>query len=161
MTARVNIARAQSTGPAHGLSAALIGMAFILSASAAVAGSVEIAVTGVAAARGHVRVELCTRTTFLTKTCPYQGVATATVGSTVVKIAEVPPGEYAVQAFQDETDQGVVHQNLLGIPKERIGFSNDAPLHAKGPRFADAAFTVGKHMQHVTLRLRKLFGFLG
>ena len=135
-----------------------LALSLSLFSSAAMAGSVEIAVTGVAAARGHIRVELCTRTTFLTSSCPYQGVAPATVGATVVKIDQVPPGEYAVQAFHDETDQGVVHQNLLGIPKERIGFSNDAPLRVRGPHFADAAFVVGKEMLHVTLRLRKLFG---
>ena len=126
-------------------------------ASAAHAGLVEIAVTGIAQARGHVRVELCTKTTFLTKDCPYQGVAPAMRGATLVQISNVPPGEYAAQAFQDETDQGVVHQNALGIPRERIGFSNDAPLRVKGPRFNDAAFSVGGEMRKITLRVKHLF----
>ncbi len=126
-------------------------------ASSAYASVVEVAVTGITAARGHVRVELCTKDTFLTGGCPYQGEAPAVVGATVVKISEVPPGEYAAQAFQDETDQGVVHQNLLGIPKERIGFSNNAPLHVRGPHFDDAAFSVGREMARITLRVRHLF----
>lgn len=125
---------------------------------AAHAGLVEIAVTGVARARGHVRVELCTKDTFLTEDCPYQGAALATPGSTVVRISNVPPGDYAAQAFQDETDQGVVHQNFIGIPKERVGFSNDAPLHVKGPRFSDASFMVGGDSRHITLRVKHLFG---
>ncbi len=119
---------------------------------------VEIAVTGVTEARGHVRVELCTKDTFLTSSCPYQGEAPATVGATVVKIAEVPPGEYAAQVFHDETDQGVIHQNLLGIPREKIGFSNDARVHLRGPRFQDAAFSVGSELQRITLRVGRLFG---
>jgi uncharacterized protein (DUF2141 family) len=127
-------------------------------AGAAQAGLVEIAVTGIAQARGHVRVELCTKTTFLTRDCPYQGVAPAMRGATLVQISNVPPGEYAAQAFHDETDQGVVHQNVLGIPRERIGFSNDAPLRVKGPRFDDAAFAVGGEMRKITLRVRRLFG---
>jgi uncharacterized protein (DUF2141 family) len=117
---------------------------------------VQIAVTGVTDPRGHVRVELCTRDTFLTSSCPYQGVAPATPGQTLVTI-EAPPGEYAVQAFHDETDQGVVHQNLLGIPREKIGFSNDAPIRLSGPRFGDAAFSVGATVERITLRLRHLF----
>jgi uncharacterized protein (DUF2141 family) len=125
---------------------------------AAVAAPVEIAVTGVTEARGHVRVELCTKNTFLTSSCPYQGEAPATVGATVVKIAEVPPGEYAAQVFHDETDQGVVHQNLLGIPREKIGFSNDAPVHLRGPRFREAAFSVGSELQRITLKVGRLFG---
>ena len=132
-------------------------VAMALLAGSAHAALVEVAVTGIAAARGHVRVELCTKTTFLTDDCPYQGQAPAMVGATVVKIARVAPGEYAAQAFHDETDQGIVHQNILGIPKERIGFSNDAPLRVRGPRFEDAAFFVGREAQHITLRLRRLF----
>jgi len=120
------------------------------------AAMVEVAVTGIAEARGHVRVELCTRETFLTEACQYQGAAPAEVGATVVRIAEVPPGVYAAQAFQDVTDQGVVHQNLLGVPRERVGFSNDAPIRLRGPRFKDAAFLVGDEVQRITLRLRRL-----
>jgi uncharacterized protein (DUF2141 family) len=130
----------------------LIGLA-----SSACASVVEVAVTGITDARGHVRVELCTKDTFLTGGCPYQGEAPAVVGATVVKISQVPPGQYAAQAFHDETDQGVVHQNLLGIPRERIGFSNNAPLHVRGPHFDDAAFSVGREMARITLRVRHLF----
>ncbi len=133
-------------------------LALLATAAPAGAAVVEVAVTGVAEARGHVRVELCTRDTFLTQACPYQGAAPAQVGDTVVRIAEVPPGLYAAQAFQDETDQGVVHQNLLGVPRERVGFSNDAPLRVRGPRFKDAAFPVEDPAQRITLRLRRLFG---
>jgi uncharacterized protein (DUF2141 family) len=75
----------------------------------------------------------------------------------MVEIAQVPPGEYAVQAFHDVTDAGRVHQNLLGIPREPIGFSNDAPVRLKGPRFEDAAFIVGQDVRRITLRLRRLF----
>jgi uncharacterized protein (DUF2141 family) len=119
---------------------------------------VEISVTGVHDARGHVRVDICTRDTFLKGSCPYSGEALATPGATLVTVADVPPGQYAVQAFHDETDQGVVHQNVLGIPKEAIGFSNNAPLRLHGPRFSDAAFSVGHNVERITLRLRRLFG---
>ncbi len=129
----------------------------VMVASTAHAGLVEIAVTGIAQARGHVRVELCTKTTFLTKDCPYQGMAPAMRGATLVQISNVPPGEYAAQAFHDETDQGVVHQNAFGVPRERVGFSNDARLHVSGPRFNDAAFSVGSEMRKITLRVKHLF----
>jgi uncharacterized protein (DUF2141 family) len=121
------------------------------------AAMVQIEVTGVTQARGHVRVELCTKDTFLTDACQIQGQAPAVVGTTLVTVNDVPPGQYAVQAFHDVTDQGVVHQNLLGIPKESVGFSNNAPLRLRGPRFADAAFFVGKGALSITLRLRRLF----
>jgi uncharacterized protein (DUF2141 family) len=144
---------------AAGAALSAAGVLALLAPAAPAGGAVvEVAVTGVAQARGHVRVELCTQHTFLTEDCPYQGAAAAKVGATVVRIAEVPPGVYAAQAFHDETDQGVVHQNLLGIPRERVGFSNDAPVRVRGPRFKDAAFLVGDEVQRITFRLRRLFG---
>jgi len=144
----------------HGVRGATLALAIIVaSVSASQAAQVDVHVTGVANPRGHVRVELCTRQTFLTDACPYSAAAPATVGDTVVQLSEVPPGEYAIQAFDDDLDAGHVHQNILGIPRERVGFSNDAPLHVQGPSFSEAAFKVGEGAREVTLRLRKvLFG---
>jgi uncharacterized protein (DUF2141 family) len=130
-----------------------------LTAGAARAAKVEIHVLDVSDARGHVRAELCTRDTFLTGNCPYGGAAPATPGETVVAI-DAPPGRYAIQAFHDDLDEGRVHQNFLGIPREQIGFSNDAPLRLRGPSFKDAAIAVGDGVREVTLRLRKI-GFGG
>jgi uncharacterized protein (DUF2141 family) len=137
------------------LTTALAALAF--GAVAARATVVIVRVTGVADPRGHVRVELCTRRTFLTDYCPYVGAAPAMVGETQVRV-EAPPGEYAVQAFHDESDSGRVHQNLLGIPHERIGFSNDAPLGIRGPSFEAAAIVIGAEARIFTLRLRHLIG---
>jgi uncharacterized protein (DUF2141 family) len=136
-----------------GVAAVLFGVALGAPARAA---TVEIDVTGVPDTRGHVRVELCTQKTFLTQDCPYQGASPATAGATVVRI-EAPPGVYAAQAFHDVTDQGVIHQNFLGVPRERVGFSNDAPVQMHGPRFKDAAFLVGGEVKRTTLRLRRFF----
>jgi uncharacterized protein (DUF2141 family) len=130
----------------------------MLCAGPAMAAVVEVAVTGVTDARGRVHVDLCTRDTFLKPTCPYQGSAPASVGDTVVEIAGVPPGQYAAQAFHDENDSGSVELNALGIPTEPIGFSNDAPIHVlrRGPIFTEAAFSVERAVEPITLKLRDL-----
>ncbi len=138
--------------------AAIIGASLVLTAlsSAASAAVVEVAVTGVIQARGHIHVDLCTQETFLKDNCPYAGTAVATPGSTVVTITGVPPGEYAAQVFHDEHDDGTVHRTVLGIPTEPIGFSNDAPLHLRGPKFKEAAFAVEHGVERITLRLRNI-----
>jgi len=136
--------------------AVIAAMACLISGSAA-ATTIYVQVTGVDDTRGHVRVELCTRQTFLTGDCPYSAAAPATPGETVVEV-EAPPGEYAVQAFHDDTDAGHVHQGFLGIPRERIGFSNNAPLRLHGPRFDDAAVEVGSDEARVTVRLHHVIG---
>jgi len=134
--------------------AALLTLAAAHSARASV---VEIAVTGITEARGHVRVDLCTRATFLKEDCPFSGAAPARPGETLVRIVGVPPGEYAAQAFQDRDDSGKLKQNLIGVPLEPVGFSNDAPIRLTGPRYKDAAFTVVHQVERITLRLRRLF----
>jgi uncharacterized protein (DUF2141 family) len=140
-----------------GLALVLCGVGVaVLSPGGSQAAQLEVHVTGVSNPHGHVRVELCTRQTFLTSSCPYMGAAPATLGDTVVEISEVPPGEYAIQAYDDDLDAGHVHQNILGIPREPVGFSNDAPLHVQGPIFSEAAFKVGEGAREVTLRLRKI-----
>jgi uncharacterized protein (DUF2141 family) len=135
-----------------------LGAVTLLAAQSARAAEIEVYVTGVEQARGHVRVAICTQDNFLKRTCRYEGAAEAKPGLTVVRVGGVPPGVYAAQVFHDDTDAGVVHQNPLGIPREAFGFSNDAPLHLSGPRFSEAAFQVGASAAHITLKLRRLFG---
>lgn len=125
-------------------------------AAPARAAIVEVAVTGVTRAVGHVHVDLCTRDTFLKPSCPYEGSAPATPGETLITIEGVAPGEYAAQVFHDENDSGRVHRDLLGIPTESIGFSNDAPIHLRGPSFREAAFAVQHGVERITLKLRNL-----
>ena len=137
-----------------GATAALVLIA--LAGSPARAADVTVNVANVRGEAGHVRVALCTRPTFLKDDCPYNASAPARRGETVVKVTAVEPGEYAAQVFYDDTDAGKVHQNVLGIPREGVGFSNDARLHLRGPRFRDAAFPVAGGGAQIQLRLRYL-----
>ncbi|HEX4709104.1 DUF2141 domain-containing protein [Phenylobacterium sp.] len=102
---------------------------------------------------GSVRVDVCTRETFLHSNCPYSGTAPAQVGETTVTIADVPPGVYAVQAYHDIKDIGRLDQGPFGVPREGLAFSNDAPIGLRGPNFDRAAFTHGEDPQTLRLRL--------
>jgi uncharacterized protein (DUF2141 family) len=52
----------------------------------------------------------------------------------------VAPGTYAVSVFHDENSNGKLDANLLGIPREGVGASNDARGHLGPPKFDAAAF---------------------
>jgi len=41
-------------------------------------------------------------------------------------IEELPFGEYAIKLFHDENGDGKMDKNMLGIPSEDYGFSNNA-----------------------------------
>ena len=114
---------------------------------------VEIVIQNVRNARGRVHVDLCLEREFL-KDCSISGNAPAQPGTVTVRIANVPPGRYAAQAFHDENDNHKVDRGLLGIPKEGVGFSNDAKIRLGPPKFPEAAFDHGSAGQQIRFSLR-------
>ncbi len=52
------------------------------------------------------------------------------------------PGRYAIRMFHDVNADGAMDANIIGIPTEPIGFSNNAPLQFGPPSFAAAAFDI-------------------
>lgn len=63
-------------------------------------------------------------------------------GSAVVTFKGVKPGSYAVVAIHDKNGNRKMDTNFLGIPKEKGGFSNNAPASFGPAKFSKAAFTV-------------------
>jgi uncharacterized protein (DUF2141 family) len=122
---------------------ALLPVWMVLSVLPAQAATVVVDVHGVRNDRGHVLVALCTKADFLQPHCRWKGSVPAVPGTVAVTIKDVPPGRYAAQAFHDENDNGTLDRNFFGLPKEAMGFSNNAPMHLGPPRFDTAAFTVG------------------
>ena len=55
---------------------------------------------------------------------------------------DLKPGRYAVAVYHDENDNGELDTNLLGMPTEGFGFSNDAKGFAGPPDFDAAAVEV-------------------
>ena len=119
----------------------------------AAAATVEVTVGNVHNDHGRVLVALCTKADFLRPHCAWKGSAPAARGNVVVRIADVPPGTYAAQAFHDENANGRLDRNLLGLPEEGMGFSHDAPMRMGPPRFAAAAFTVGEGLVSISFRM--------
>ena len=125
-------------------------------AAAAEPKGLQVVVWNLKKAIGTVRVSICTQATFLQNVCPWSGEAPARMPATVVTVQGVPPGLYAAQVFQDEKDNHKVDRNLLGIPTEGVGFSNDAPIHLKAPSFKSAAFEYVEGEDPIRVKLRFL-----
>ncbi len=59
----------------------------------------------------------------------------------VCDFKNVPSGTYAIALFHDAKLTGKMAKNMLGIPQEGYGFSNDAKPHAlSAPTFQECAF---------------------
>jgi uncharacterized protein (DUF2141 family) len=126
-----------------------------LSALPAFGATVEVHVANVAAGKGKINVAVCDRERFL-KQCVYSGSAPAQVnaaGETVVRVANVPAGTWAVLAYQDENSNNELDR-LLGIPRENYGFSRDARGHFGPPGFDDAAVQITEPMTVTTLKVQ-------
>ncbi|MFW5644662.1 MAG: DUF2141 domain-containing protein [Bacteroidota bacterium] len=57
---------------------------------------------------------------------------------------DLPAGEYAYAILHDEDGNGEMKKNLLGIPREGFGFSNNYEPKIKNPSFKDASFYLRK-----------------
>lgn len=128
-----------------------------LDAQAALAGTLRVAVGEVRNNRGRIHVDICSQAQFL-KDCSYSAEAPARMGVTIVTLPNLPPGRYAAQVFHDENGNQKVDQLLFGIPKEGVGFSNDARIKLRPPRFDDAVFGFNGADETISLRLRYFLG---
>lgn len=68
----------------------------------------------------------------------------------------VAAGDYAVSVFHDENANGKLDRNLVGIPKEGVGASNDAVEKVGPPKFDDARFAYKGGQQTLTIHLKYL-----
>jgi uncharacterized protein (DUF2141 family) len=132
--------------------AALLPLGAIPAANAA---DLKITITG-AGPTGRVMAKLFATADSFEKMNPAIAMLSLSPsdGQVSVTIGNLPPGRYAVAAFQDVKGTGKLESNLLGIPTEPYGFSNDAAGGMGPPGFDQAAFTIGADGGATTLHLR-------
>ena len=66
---------------------------------------------------------------------------------------DIPSGTYALAIVHDENMNGKLDTNLLGIPKEGYGFSNDAKALLGAPSFSAASFPYNGENLDLTISL--------
>ena len=70
-------------------------------------------------------------------------------GQSRVVFVGLAPGRYALRVYADENGNGKLDTNLMGMPTERYGFSNDAKGNRAPPSFEAAAISVDADLQTV------------
>ncbi|MCW5922981.1 MAG: DUF2141 domain-containing protein [Saprospiraceae bacterium] len=76
-------------------------------------------------------------------------------GSIELKIPDLAPGFYAVSCFHDLNDNGKLDKNLVGIPSEPYGFSNNARPKFRAPKWEEAKFEIKSGENRIAIRLEK------
>ena len=62
-------------------------------------------------------------------------------GQEIAVFENLPDGEYAIKMYQDENDNNKMDFNMMGIPKEGYGFSNNVGMFGS-PEYTEAKFSV-------------------
>ncbi len=132
-----------------------------LALAEATTGTITVEVGNVRVARGKVIVDVCPQDRFLGDGCVHHAEAAARIGTTTVTVPNVPPGQYAVQAFLDENSNGDVDRAMFGIPKEGVGFSRNARIGLGPPKWRDAFFVHQGRAEVIRFNLRYFMGAKG
>jgi uncharacterized protein (DUF2141 family) len=77
----------------------------------------------------------------------------AKAGAQSITFDQLPPGRYAIIAFHDENDNGLLDANALGVPIEGFGFSNHAQAFLGAPSFDAAAIDLGTADTSISISL--------
>jgi len=123
--------------------------ALLLTASPALAGDIVVEVEG-AQARGMLHLALVAAegedwTEHLRQVQAEGGE---------LRLHDVPPGDYAVQLFQDLDGDGVLALSPRGVPREPVGFSANPALAKGKPTPAQCLFEHGAGDTRIRVKLR-------
>ncbi len=78
----------------------------------------------------------------------FKGAVKEVKGKTqIYNFEDLPEGEYAVAIYHDLNRNNILDKNLLGIPEERYGFSNNARRAFSAPSFQEAKIKLNKDLQ--------------
>ena len=116
--------------------------------------TVEVQVKDVEAG-GVMRAALCAdEASFDTeKGCTFKAVKVE--GKTIsLTYSGLASGTYALKLYQDIDGDEKLGTNVLGIPNEPFGFSNNAMGHFGPPSFEQAAFKVGNEPTTIKVKMK-------
>ena len=77
-----------------------------------------------------------------------------TKNSETIVIDNLPKGNYAISLYHDKNSDGICNLNILGIPKEPYGFSNNFKPRFTAPDFNDCKFELLKDLS-IAIKLIK------
>ena len=141
------------------LVAAIVAAAALLPV-AAFAGPEEaelsVAVAGTTAGVGAVRVNLyASAESFLQHKDAQIAADVPRRGAPSLVFKGLKPGTYALVAYYDRNQNGVLDRGVFGVPLEPLGFSNGVVPALSRPDFAEAALVVEEGRQEIEIMLRE------
>ncbi len=134
-----------------------VGVSFAPSSWAQSGGQATIIlkVTGLRSAKGQIKIAVFNSSEKWLGEQPIYSLTINVDGQSVTwRINDVPYGDYGVAVFHDENSNGKMDKNILGIPLEPYGFSNNVRVTFGPPKWAKAKFTVSGSTAEVSIELK-------
>lgn len=104
-------------------------------------GTLLVLVKGFKSTEGHLRVALFNKgNTFPDSDAYRTSITEISANEELIRFEDLPYGDYAVAVIHDFNDDGKLDKNILGIPTEGYGFSNNAMGKYGPPTFLQASF---------------------
>ena len=103
-----------------------------------------IKVQNIEVLEGNIRIGIFnTSEKFLKQGSTYKNYLIAVNNTTEsIIIDDLPKGEYAIMMYHDKNNDGKLNQNIVGVPKEPFGFSNNVKPKFAKPSFEECKFSL-------------------
>lgn len=114
----------------------------------------KLIIQGIDKLEGEIRIAIFNSEEKYTKE-PLHAVVIPVDSTTVIWEQEsLPFGEYAIAVYHDKNKNGKIDTNLLGIPKEDYGFSNDARGRFGPASWNDSKFKVDEKIFSTEINIK-------
>jgi uncharacterized protein (DUF2141 family) len=119
-------------------------------------GTLVVKFNGMSSDDGNVIIALCNSdANYKNHKSPFIGKSIAIEKNTaIIEFEDLPFGEYAIKAFHDEDANNDLNTNILGIPVEDYGFSNNARGMFGPPSWQDAKFVLNDDGKVVEIEIK-------
>jgi uncharacterized protein (DUF2141 family) len=118
--------------------------------------NIKVKVQNLTPRHGIVHARLCRDTDdFLDDKFKELSSKISASGDVEMVFNNVPTGKYVVWLFHDTDNSGDLTTNILGIPTEPFGFSNNPRIRMGPPAFSEASFDLKTDVT-LTINLKKL-----
>jgi len=116
--------------------------------------TLRIIVTGLKSNRGQVRVAVFDAPERWLKGAAFAKVLEIQDRRSEWVVTAVPHGDYGIAAFHDENANGKNDRNLLGLPAEPYGFSNNRRARFGPPSWAQVKFALASPSAQIIIEVK-------
>ena len=118
-------------------------------------GTVILKITGLHSEKGQVKIAVFNSSEkWLGEQPTYSSTIKVDGTSVTWRINDVPYGDYGVAVFHDENSNGKMDKNIVGMPLEPYGFSNNVRITFGAPKWEKSKFTVKGSTTEVSIEVK-------